>query len=230
MKLQMKTHNLPGYLFVFCGLDGSGKTTQIALLKDYLEKQGLPVHLTKQPTDAVRKSEIFRTYMDESDHTAYDYRALSLLCASDRVQHTNKEIVSRLSAGEIVISDRYFYSCLANLRARGYAKDHWIYEIASFLPKPDVSFFMDVDVDTAVARVRSRENEKNRYIDMPLQYRLREQYLEIARENDGVIIDNRMAVDKTFQMVQRSVMEITQKNPKPTINKTDGKGIVCFLQ
>ena len=99
MKLQMKPHNLPGYLFVFCGLDGSGKTTQIGLLRDYMQEQGLSVQLTKQPTNAVRKSQIFRTYMDAPDHSAYDYRALSLLCASDRVQHTNKEIVPRLSSG-----------------------------------------------------------------------------------------------------------------------------------
>lgn len=214
MKLQMKPHNLPGYLFVFCGLDGSGKTTQIGLLRDYMQEQGLSVQLTKQPTNAVRKSQIFRTYMDAPDHSAYDYRALSLLCASDRVQHTNKEIVPRLSAGELVISDRYFYSCLANLRARGYTKDQWIYEIAGCIPQPDIAFFMDVDVDTAVTRVRSRENEKNRYIDIRLQYRLREQYLEIAKDIGGVIIHTGKSIEEAFQVVRASVMEVLQKSSR----------------
>lgn len=207
MKLQMKGHNHPGYLFVFCGLDGSGKTTQIALLEEFFRQINMPAYITKQPTDAVRSSAIFRTYMDSPDHSMYDYRALSLLCASDRVQHTNRDIVPKLSQGRVVISDRYFYSCLANLRARGYEKDRWIYEISSFIPRPDIAFFIDVDVDTAVSRVRSRETEKNRYIDLELQYRLREQYLDIARENGGIIIDGSQPIEDAFQKICSLAMQ-----------------------
>ena len=127
--LNMRPNTTSGFLFTFCGLDGCGKTTMIKRIKEYLEKE-YSVFLTKQPTNAVRESDIFRTYMDNPNHDAYDYRSLSLLAASDRVQHTNKVILPRIEAGEIVISDRYFYYCLANLRARGYEKDKWIYEVA----------------------------------------------------------------------------------------------------
>lgn len=216
MKLQMKSHNYPGCLFVFCGLDGSGKTTQITLLKNYIEKQGLVLSLTKQPTDAVRNSEIFRTYMDEPDHSEYDYRALSLLCASDRIQHTNKKIVPKLSAGEIVISDRYFYSCLANLYARGYTNDKWIYEIANYIPKPDAAFFMDIAAEKAVSRVRSRENEKDRYVDMDLQYRLRDQYLKIAKETDGIIIESDKAIEEAFQIIKETAIKVIKAKNKNT--------------
>ena len=65
-------------------------------------------------------------------HYAYDYRSLSLLAASDRIQHCSRVIVPELKKGRLVISDRYFYSCLANLRARGYTEDRWIYEVADF--------------------------------------------------------------------------------------------------
>ncbi len=207
MRLHMKAHNQPGYLFVFCGLDGSGKTTQIALLEEFFRRISMNTYITKQPTDAVRGSCIFRTYMDSPDHSMYDYRALSLLCASDRVQHSNQEIVPKIAAGEVVIADRYFYSCLANLRARGYTKDRWIYEVSSFIPRPDIAFFMDIDVDTAISRVRSREKEKNRYIDTELQYRLREQYLDIARENGGVVIDSSLPVEEIFQKICSQVMQ-----------------------
>ena len=61
MELQMKPHQTDGILFTFCGLDGCGKTTMIRRLTAMLEGQGLPVVLTKQPTDFVRKSAIFRT-------------------------------------------------------------------------------------------------------------------------------------------------------------------------
>ena len=72
MRLQMKPHNQPGYLFVFCGLDGSGKTTQITLLREFFRRINMDISITKQPTDAVRSSPIFRTYMDSPDHSMYD--------------------------------------------------------------------------------------------------------------------------------------------------------------
>ena len=62
---------------------------------------------------------------------------------------------------------------LANLCARGYERDRWIYEIAKqSIPAPDLAFFLDVPVETAVARVRQRPEEKDRYIDMELQNKL----------------------------------------------------------
>lgn len=201
MKLKLKDEIHKGKLITFCGLDGCGKTTLIKMLEKYLKNRGITPVITKQPTDAVRQSQIFRTYMDNPDHSAYDYRALSLFAASDRVQHTNKFIVPMLDKGEVVISDRYFYSCLANLRARGYLEDTWIYEIAKHMQKPDISFFIDIDVETAVNRVRSRESEKNRYIDIALQYRLRQQYLKIAEDVGGIVISSDKEADACFREV-----------------------------
>ena len=178
-QLHMKPHHAPGLLLTFCGLDGCGKTTIIRRLADDLQKDGYGICLTKQPTDAVRGSGIFRTYMDQPDHERYEYRSLSLLAAGDRVQHVSKVILPELAQGKIVLCDRYFYSCLANLRARGYTEDRWIYEIGGCLIRPDVSFFFDIPVETAVGRVRARPEERDRYIDMALQYRLAREYREI---------------------------------------------------
>lgn len=186
-------------------MDGCGKTTLIHRLTAYLEEMDITPRLTKQPTPAVRESAIFRTYMDDPDHGRYDYRALSLLCASDRVQHCSRQILPWLEQGETVISDRYFYSCLANLRARGYERDAWIYEVARTIPRPDAAFFVDVDVDTAVARVRSRISERDRYIDMELQRRLRTEYLAIAREVGGVVISTHEPEEVCFEQVRRAV-------------------------
>ena len=207
MKLEMRAHNTSGLLITFCGLDGCGKTTMIRLLEDYLVRNGRPPFLTKQPTDFVRSSAIFRTYMDEPDHSAFDYRSLSLLCASDRVQHSNRVILARLKRGETVISDRYFYSCLANLRARGYTGDRWIYEIAQSIPKPDLAFFLDVSVELAVKRVRSRPAEKDRYIDLELQARLREEYRRIALENGGILLSSAQDKRQTFEQIKHYLQE-----------------------
>lgn len=209
-RLHMRPNETKGYLFTFCGLDGCGKTTMLTKLKEDLE-QYRSVFLTKQPTNAVRESEIFRTYMDNPDHTAFDYRSLSLLAASDRVQHGSKVIEEKMAEGKIVISDRYFYSCLANLRARGFEKDKWIYEIAQSVVKPDVAFFFDVPVETAVKRVRSRMEEKDRYIDMELQYRLRDEYIKICKANNGVLISTEMSIEECYAVVKKEVERIMKK-------------------
>ena len=209
-KLDMRPNMTKGLLFTFCGLDGCGKTTMIRRLTDDLQKE-YDIFLTKQPTNAVRNSAIFRTYMDSPNHDAYDYRSLSLLAASDRIQHGNKVIEPEMANGRIVISDRYFYSCLANLRARGYKYDEWIYEIAESVVCPDLAFFFDVPVEIAVARVRSRQEEKDRYIDMDLQYKLRDEYLKICRANNGILISTELSPDECYATVKNAVNEVLEK-------------------
>jgi len=204
-KLEFKTHGGKGRLITFCGLDGCGKTTMINILSEKLKSEGAEVILTKQPTNAVRESKIFRTFMDEENHDGFDYRALSLMAASDRVQHSNKYILPLLKEGKTVISDRYFYSCIANLRARGYKEDEWIYEIARCIPRPDIAFFLDLDVEMALMRVRSRDAERNKWVDVPLQYRLRDEYRDICRGCDDVMVDSGGRAEETFRNVMLNV-------------------------
>lgn len=202
--LNMRPNNTSGYLFTFCGLDGCGKTTMLTKLNQDLEEKN-NVFLTKQPTMAVRESDIFRTYMDNPEHDDYDYRSLSLLAASDRLQHVNKVIEPQMADKKIVISDRYYYSCLANLRARGFENDEWIYEVAKSIIKPDVAFFFDVPVEIAVKRVRSRIEEKDRYIDMELQYKLRDEYIKICKANGGVLISTEMSIEESYEIVKKHI-------------------------
>lgn len=210
-KLQLKENTEQGILITFCGLDGSGKTSMIRRLEGKLKDQGIVPCLTKQPTTQMRQTPIFRNYMDSENHEAYEYRALSMMAAADRIQHTNHVIVPWLKEGRVVISDRYFYSCLANLKARGYSGDEWIYEIAHEMPKPALSFFMDVSVEKAVNRVRQRKEEKDRYIDMDMQYRLREQYLEIARNVEGIVISTEQNEEDCFAQVWGIVAQYCAK-------------------
>lgn len=208
--LNMRSNKTAGFLFTFCGLDGSGKTTMLTRLeKEFSDKH--KIFKTKQPTNAVRESGIFRTYMDNPNHDAYDYRSLSLLAASDRLQHVNKVIEPQMAEGKIVISDRYFYSCLANLRARGFENDKWIYEIAELIVRPDVAFFFDVPVETAVKRVRSRIEERDRYIDVELQYKLRDEYIKVCKANNGVLISTEMPIEECYAVVKKEVGRVMNK-------------------
>ena len=206
-RLEMRKNNTSGFLITFCGLDGCGKTTMMNELISDLEKEH-DIFITKQPTNSVRKSEIFRTYMDLPNHDAYDYRSLSLLAASDRLQHVNKVIQPEMERGKIVLSDRYFYSCLANLRARGFIEDQWIYEIARSVIKPDIAFFFDVPVEEAIARVRRRPEEKDRYIDIDLQYKLRSEYINICESNNGILISTLDSKTNCYKIVKDAIKEL----------------------
>lgn len=206
-KLHMYNHGEKGLLITFCGLDGCGKTTMIRRLQSFLQNGGITPFLTKQPTNEVRNSHIFRTYMDTPEHDAFDYRSLSLFAASDRIQHANKVILPELQKGRIVISDRYFYSCVANLRARGYAGDKWIEEISGFIPLPDIAFFIDVPVSVAVSRVRNRPEEKDRYIDIPLQYRLHDAYRELSKTANGILLSSLDDEEETFDQILKAIQK-----------------------
>ena len=205
MKLVMDERKYDGKLIVFCGLDGCGKTTLIKKTCEYLSNISCEVLLTKQPTPEMRKNHIFRVYQDQENKENFDYRALSLMAASDRLQHNKSVIIPALEQGKTVVSDRYFYSCLANLQSRGYMEDIWIYDIAKNIPLPNLSFFLDIDVDEAIRRVRKRPDEKYRYIDVELQYRLRESYLTIAKTVGGVVIPTNSTADISFEVVRNHI-------------------------
>ena len=206
-KLNMRQNPTSGLLITFCGLDGSGKSTMMKRLIADLEPN-YSLFVTKQPTDAVRGAKIFRTYMDTPCHDAFDYRSLSLLAASDRIQHVSKVIEPQMDSGKMILCDRYFYSCLANLRARGYSKDKWIYEISKAILKPDLAFFLDVPVDIAIARVRQRPEEKDRYIDVDLQHKLFEEYRKICKKNKGILLASDKSEEDTFSEVLKNLNEL----------------------
>ena len=208
MKLIMNESKHRGKLIIFCGLDGSGKTSLINKTYEYLSNRSCDILLTKQPTTEMRKNHIFRTFQDQKNKGDFDYRALSLVAASDRLQHNKSIIMPALLQGKTVISDRYFFSCLANLQARGYKDDLWIYDIAKNIPKPDMSFFLDLDVEEAIKRIRERPKEKNSYIDIDLQYKLKECYLEIAKEIGGIIIRTDKTVEESFVSVKDNIDEL----------------------
>lgn len=210
-KLHMVRNPYPGLLITFCGLDGCGKTTLINYLVDYFKARGIEPVVTKQPTPAVRQTPIFRTFMDSPDHDQYDYRSLSLMAASDRIQHVHSVIVPALKEGKVVISDRYFYSCLANLKARGYEEDRWIYEISKSIVKPDIPFFVDVPLETAISRVRQRENEKERYINVAFENRLCEEYHMIADEEKAPLLSSDQELEKTCEDMYTVVEKIAKK-------------------
>lgn len=149
-----------GKLIVFEGIDGSGKSTQIALLKKALTEMGLDVWHTAEPTKSETGLAIRRALAGEEERSAAD---MALLFTMDRIAH-NKEIDKALQEGKIVICDRYYYSSLAY---QGSLCDYeWVWHMNYRCPEirhPDLCIFLDLSPKDALERISKRGEGKEIY-------------------------------------------------------------------
>lgn len=141
----------PGRFIVLEGLDGAGTTTQGALLAARLIEHGIPVELTKEPTDSAL-GVIARGFTDGRIHLEPETVALTF--AADRIEHT-VEIRALLETGTWVVSDRYVASSLAYQTSQGLPFD-WVRTLNSRAMEPDATVFVDTSVATCVERLAAR--------------------------------------------------------------------------
>lgn len=151
----------PGKLIAFCGFDGSGKTTQLTELANFLKQRNQPVYITKQPTDWYRELDIVRDFMSQGASDS-DIKIMALLSAADRLQHTTKQILPRLQQGEFVLVDRYVFSALALFQARGLDLEFLI-NINAGIIKPDYVFFLNLSIEEICRRLQARDGNKLQY-------------------------------------------------------------------
>jgi dTMP kinase len=143
-------HRFPGKLFVVEGTDGSGKSTQLALLYQWLKAEGHPVFysewnsspLVKDTTKRAKKRHLFTP------------ATFSLLHATDFADRTERDIIPPLKAGAIVLADRYIYTAFARDVARGCDRS-WIREVYKFAIEPTVAFFFRTPLNVAIDRIIS---------------------------------------------------------------------------
>jgi dTMP kinase len=143
-------HRFPGRLFIVEGTDGSGKSTQLALLYQWLKAEGYNVFfsewnsspLVKDTTKRAKKRKIFTP------------ATFSLLHATDFADRTERDIIPPLKAGAIVLADRYIYTAFARDVARGCDRQ-WVREVYKFAVKPTVAFFFRAPLDVAIDRIVS---------------------------------------------------------------------------
>jgi len=144
----MKLSDLPGKLIVIEGTDGAGRSTQINLLKPWLEELGhavLDTGMTRSPLvgEGIRRAK-------EGNNLGRVTQ--SLFYATDFVDRLENEIVPALRAGFIVLTDRYIYSLMARAIVRG-MDDAWIRNIFSVALKPDAVFYMRIGIAELLPRV-----------------------------------------------------------------------------
>jgi dTMP kinase len=143
-------HRFPGKLFVVEGTDGSGKSTQLMLLYQWLKAEGYPVFfsewnsspLVKDTTKRAKKRHLFTP------------ATFSLLHATDFADRTERDIIPPLKAGAIVLADRYIYTAFARDVSRG-CDPAWVREVYKFAVKPTIAFFFRAPLDVAIERIVS---------------------------------------------------------------------------
>ncbi len=203
-KMSLKNNIYPGKLIVFEGTDGAGKTTLIGLTEKHLsDKFGASnVMVVKQPTDLSRKTKLFQKMMYSENHDDIDYRAVQLLTMSDRIQHGFETIEPALKAGKTVICDRYIYTSLANMLARGYDKETWFFKVAQHIIRPNITFLAYVPPEIAIARIKSRPSESDRFLDEQLLKNVAAQFLKMSKHERFVVLDTTVDSGIAFEQVK----------------------------
>ncbi len=140
----------------FEGLDGSGQSTQAALLRDFLTEKGYPVVLTKEPTSDSEPGRKAREMLVKKISPSAE--EIQKLISEDRGEHLEKTIIPALKEGKIVISDRYFFSTLAYGTADGLEFDR-LFKINELFLYPDMIFLLQVDPRVCMERVLKRGKE-----------------------------------------------------------------------
>lgn len=140
------------------GPDGSGKTTQINLLKEYLSNKGYEILITREP-GGNKISEAIREIILNKEYTNMDYMTEALLYASARAQLVSEVIVPSLQEGKAVISDRFIdSSAVYQGIARGLGVEN-VYKINEFATKglmPDVTFHLDLPASIGISRKKNQ--------------------------------------------------------------------------
>jgi dTMP kinase len=138
---------LTGHLIVIEGTDGSGRSTQIALLTEWLESQGFAVQ-----TMGLRRSLLIAKDIDGllAQNTVTRY-TLALMYATDFYDQLENRIIPALRSGMVVLADRYLYTLIARAIVRGIDREyvHGIYDLAL---RPDITFFLNVRPEIAFVR------------------------------------------------------------------------------
>ncbi len=143
-----KEKGFPGKLIVLEGTDGVGRSTQVSMLKQWLEDEGYAVSDT-----GLKRSPLTQPGLDaaKTGHTLSPL-TMSLFYATDFADRLENQIVPALKAGFIVLSDRYFYSTIARDVVRG-ADPLWVRQLYGFALKPDLTLYMRADIVTLVTRM-----------------------------------------------------------------------------
>jgi dTMP kinase len=145
-----RPHPPVGRLFIVEGIDGSGKSTQLTLLAEWLKGEGHPVVFSEWNSSAIVKATTTRGKRRRL-HTPLSFSLIHATDFSDRIE---RDIVPSLKAGAIVLADRYVYTAFARDVVRG-LDPAWVRSLYEFACTPTKAFYFRVPLETALRRILS---------------------------------------------------------------------------
>lgn len=194
-----------GIFITLEGGEGSGKTTMIARLSNYLEERNISYLVTREP-GGIEIAEKIRSIILDPEHTAMDARTEALLYAAARRQHLVEKVIPALEEGLIVLCDRFVDSSLAY---QGYARGIGVEEIRSinlFATEditPNVTIYFDIDPEIGFARIAANQEREVNRLDLENRLfhdKVRAGYLKLVENEPERIkmIDASLSPDEVF--------------------------------
>ena len=219
--------SLPGRLVVIEATDGAGRSTHVALLKEWLEDEGYAVLDT-----GLRRSDLAGPGIRRAKggHTL-DPITLNLFYATDFWDRLERQIIPALRAGMVALVDRYVFSLIARATVRGVSLE-WMQNLYGFALVPDTVIYMDIDVEHLLPRVLSGQGfdywESGRdylretdvyHSFVRYQNELLAEFLRLADRLGFAVVDARQSVGDLFEVlrkeVERAVAGMEAERPAP---------------
>ncbi len=216
MENYKKAHGYDGLLIVIEGTDGSGKSTQVNLLSQYIKDKCYGCTVSEWKTSRL----ISGVINEAKERNMLNTTTFSLLYAADYTDRLENEIVPALKAGFIVLMDRYIYTAYVRDSVRGH-DINWVKNLYSFAPKPDLVFYLNVPVDVLIKRLIAKNGaldyfESGRDIGLSMdiynsfeiyQKRCLDEYRKLKKEYNFIELDG----TKPARELQTEIAEKVQK-------------------
>lgn len=198
-----------GMFITLEGPEGSGKSTVLKMICEYLEENNIDYISTREP-GGINISEQIREVILNKNNTKMDSRTEALLYAASRRQHLSEKVIPALKEGKIVICDRFIDSSLAYqgyARGIGMNKVMQINEFAIDEYMPNLTLYFDIDPKIGLDRIsKNQDREVNRLDLEKLQFhkKVREGYLTILHNNPNRVklIDASKTIEEVFKQVK----------------------------
>ncbi len=211
-----RQEELPGKLIAVEGLDGSGKSTQIHLVHQWLKSKGYRVFFTEWNSSSLVK-EATRKGKKRQLLTPTTF---SLIHATDFADRYERQMLPLLRAGFIVLCDRYMFTSFARDAVRG-CDQTWLRKMYGFARVPDITFFFRLPLEVALGRILEGRPQLKYFeagMDLGLsqditesfrifQGRVLDQYLRMAEEYGFTVMDATLSVHAQQKLVRKIIQD-----------------------
>ncbi len=213
----------PGRLIAVEGIDGSGKSTQLRMLAQWLQARGHAVYLTAWNSSEL----VHRTLKRAKRDRTLTPTTFSLLHAADLAVRLERDVLPRLRAGQLVLADRWAPTAFARDQARSLDLQ-WLRQTYAFAPQPHLAVYFRVPVDEAVSRILSGRHRLRYYEagsdlhldpDPPVSFgmfqrRVQAHYEAMVQRGELAVLDGLAPVARQQAELRRLLADILERQPR----------------